>query len=156
MNTEIAARLEHIQSLAEVAKTALPLGMNAISISADGIPVIARPPQPARLKFAIEGLLWHVAVSPEEDGDCICQVWTEVGHVPYTAQAPDKRRDIMAILRGTQGLTRARFVVGESQKILVLSETRVEGHVTADALVYEVVMLLQEARPFLRLFSHYL
>lgn len=156
MSVPLAARLEAIRSLAEVAQGALPLGLNAIFTTPDGVLGIARPPRPSRLRFAVAGLPFHVAVSPQDDDSSVCQIWADVGHIPYTAQSPEKRRNLLALLRGMEDLKRARFVVQEGYKILLFSETRIEGHVTPEDLAYETVQLMQEAHPFLRLLSRYL
>lgn len=153
MSVPAATRLDALRALAQVAEGALPLGLGAVTLNADGVPCI-RPPQPTKLTFMAEGLPFHAAVSPDGDG-AVCQIWAEVGHIPYTAQAPERRRQILAILRGIPPLPRARFVV-EGQKILLACESRYGGPVGAEDLMYEVVLLLQEARPFLEMLGEWL
>lgn len=153
MSVPLAARLEAIQSLAEVARNALPLGMNAVFMTPEGVLGIARPPRPSKLTFVAEGLPFHAAVSPDGEDGAICQIWAEVGHIPYTVQSPDRRRRILSILRGIRGLSRARFVVQDGQKILLVGESRIAGQVTPEDLILETVLLIQEARPFLRLLA---
>ncbi len=152
LDTELAVKLEAIQSLAAVALSALPLGVNAIFKGADGLLAISKPPRPSRLKFFAEELSFSLAVSPEGE-DSVCQIWAEIGHVPYTVESVDRRNSVLAVLRATQGLTRARFVVENGQKILLIADSRIAGTVTPERLVYEVVQLLQEARPYLRLLA---
>ena len=154
MSVPTAARLDALRSLAQVAAGALPLGLNAVTLTADGVPCIARPPQPTKLNFVADGLPFHAAVSPDGDGT-VCQIWAEVGHIPYTAQAPERRRRLLAILRGMPKLERARFVVQE-QKILLVAETRHDGAVSAEDLIHETGLLIQEARPFLRMLGEWL
>lgn len=153
MTVPAAARLDTLRALAQVAEGALPLGLNAVTMTADGVPSI-RPPQPVKLNFFADGLPFHAAVSPEGDG-AICQIWAEVGHIPYTAQAPERRRKLLAALRAMPKLERARFVV-QDQKILLASETRHAGPVAAEDLMYEAVALIQEGRPFLRILGEWL
>ena len=154
-DTPLAMKLEAIQSLAEVAQTALPLGMNAISVGPDGLLAISRPPRPTRLKFFLEELDFNVAVSPDGDGS-ICQIWAECGFVPYTVQSPERRQSVLAVLRASQGQSRARFAVENGQKILLIGESRISGAVTPEALIYETVVLVQEARPYLRLLAEFM
>ena len=160
MSVPLSARLDAIPSLAEVAAASLPLGVNAVFTTPEGVLGIARPPRPSRLNFIADGLPFHAAVSPQTGPDgregATCQIWAEVGHIPYSAQSPERRRRLLEVLRAVQatpGLRRARFLVQEGQKILLFSETRVDGHVTPEDLIYETVMLIQEARPFLRLLA---
>lgn len=153
MTVPAAARLDALRVLAQVPEGALPLGLNAISMSADGLPSI-HPPRPTNLNFFADGLPFHAAVSPEGDGS-VCQIWAEVGHIPFTAQAPERRRLLLAALRAMPKLEGARFVV-QDQKILLASETRLPAKVTAEDLIYETVALIQEARPFLRILGEWL
>lgn len=155
MSTPLAARLDALQSLAEVAQAALPLGMNSIVMTADGVLGVSRPPRPARLHFIVDELPFSVAVSPEGDAGAVCQIYAEVGHIPFSAQAPERRRRILDILRGVQArpLPTARFVVQQGQKILLFSETRLSGHVTPEHLAWQTAVMMQEARPFLRMLA---
>jgi hypothetical protein len=149
-DSSMTLNLEAIRSLAEVALTALPLGVNAIFVGSDGILAVSRPPRPSRLKFFVDGLHFNVAVSPDA-GASVCQVWTEIGFVPYTVESPERRRRVLEILSAARGLPRARFAVENGQKILLVADSRSEGPVTAEQLIYETVLLIQEARPYLRL-----
>lgn len=157
MSVPVANRLETLRSLAEVSACALPLGLNAVTTTPEGLLAIATPPQPSRLTFIADGMPFHAAVSPDEDG-AVCQVWAEVGHIPYTVQAPERRRKLLAVLRGIQAmpLKRARFVVQDGQKILLAGQTRLSGRVAAEDLIHQTVLLLHEARPFLRLLAEHL
>ncbi len=148
-------KLDAIQSLAEVARTALPLGVNAIFVDEDGILAVSRPPRPSKLKFFAEELYFNVAVSADADGS-LCQIWADVGFVPYTVESPERRSRVTAILRAAQGLPRARFAVENGQKILLVADFHHAGSVTAEQLIYQVVLLIQEARPYLRLLAEHM
>ena len=152
VDTDLAVKLEAIQSLAEVAEGALPLGVNAIFKDADGLLAISRPPRPSRLKFFAEELAFNVAVSPE-GGETVCQIWAEVAYIPYTVESADRRRNALAVLRAAEGLPRARFVVEGGQKILLVADIHIDGPVTPERLIYEAVLLIQEARPYLRILA---
>ena len=150
VDTDLAVKLDAIQSLAEVARTALPLGLNAIFKDSDGLLAISRPPRPSRLRFFADEMSFNVAVSPEREAT-VCQIWAEVAYIPYTVESADRRRNALAVLRGAEGLPRARFVVEDGQKILLVADIRLSGAVTPERLICEIVLLIQEARPFLRL-----
>ena len=152
VNTDLAVKLEAIQSLAEVARTALPLGLNAIFKGPDGLLAISRPPRPSRLKFFAEEMSFNVAVSPEDEGS-VCQIWAEVAYIPYTVESAERRRRVLSVIRAAEGLQRARFVVEDGQKILLVTDCRIVGTVTPERLIYEAVLLIQEARPYLRLLA---
>ncbi|CAO3407313.1 hypothetical protein [Azospirillum largimobile] len=151
--------LKTIQSLAEVPDGALPISPGSIEMTPEGVLGIARPPRPCRLTFMADGLPFNVAVrheSEEEGGGSICQIWADLGHVPYTAQAPERRRALLAVLRGIEGLPHVRFIVQGGQKIILFSEIRLEHHASPEDLFHQTTLVLQEARPFLRLLGEYL
>lgn len=150
-----AARLQAMPSLAEVSQTALPFNPETFVMTPEGVLGIAKPPRPARLHFVAEGLPFNIAVS--FDGErSRSQLWAEVGHIPYTAQSPDRRRQLLSILRSIQGLKHVTFLVQEGQKILLFSESQVDGQATPEDLIHQTVLAVQEARPFLRLLAPYL
>ncbi|CAO3401064.1 hypothetical protein [Azospirillum palustre] len=151
--------LKTIQSLAEVPDGALPINPGSIEMTPEGVLGIARPPRPCKLTFMADGLPFNVAVrheEPEDGGGSICQIWADVGHVPYTAQAPERRRALLAVLRGIEGLPHVRFIVQGGQKIILFSEIRLEHHASPEDLFHQTILVLQEARPFLRLLGEYL
>lgn len=142
-------------SLAEVAQTALPFSPDSFFMTPEGVLGIAKPPRPARLHFMAEGLPFSIAVG--FDGETSrSQVWAEVGHIPYTAQSPERRRQLLAVLRGIEGLAHVTFVVQEGQKILLFSEKTFDGQPSPEDLIHQTVLAVQEARPFLRLLAPYL
>lgn len=156
--------LKTIQSLAEVPDGALPINPGSIEVTPEGVLGIAKPPRPCKLTFMADGLPFNVAVRhegpeegrPEDGGGSICQIWADVGHVPYTAQAPERRRALLAVLRGIEGLPHVRFIVQGGQKIILFSEIRLEHHASPEDLFHQTTLVLQEARPFLRLLGEYL
>ncbi|MCG5244012.1 hypothetical protein MCW82_30000 [Azospirillum doebereinerae] len=147
--------LKTIQSLAEVPDGALPITPGSIVMTPEGVLGIAKPPKPCKLNFMADGLPFNVAVRHEGEGS-VCQIWADVGHVPYTAQAPERRRTLLALLRGIEGLKNVKFIVQEGQKIILFSETTFEHHAAPEDLFHQTVLVLQEARPFLRLLGPYL
>lgn len=153
-----AARLDAIHALAEAARTAIPIGINSIVIDADGVPCISRAPQSASLRFVLDGLIFHVAISPDDPtaGSCDCQIWSEAGIMPFTAQSPEKRQPLLAILRNSEGLPHVRFVLDATQRILLFSSCRLQVPVMPDDLIYHLVRMIQEARPYLRLLAQFL
>jgi hypothetical protein len=154
--TVASTKLEAISSLANVNVDSLPLGVNAIDINADGVPSIAEPPRPSRLRYVVHGLPFYAAVSPTEDDGATCQVWAEVGVLPYTVQSPAKRGAILAVLQSTRTLPTAKLLVQGGQKIILFSESRKSERFTPEDIIFQTVTVLQEARPFLAILAEYL
>ncbi|PWC33753.1 hypothetical protein [Azospirillum sp. TSO35-2] len=147
--------LNTIQSLAVVPDGALPITPDSIVMTPEGVLGIAKPPKPCKLTFMADGLPFNIAVRHEGDGS-VCQIWADLGHVPYTAQAPERRRALLAVLRGIEGLPNVRFIVQGGQKIILFSEITLEHHASPEDLFHQTILVLQEARPFLRLLAEYL
>lgn len=147
--------LQTIQSLAEVPDGALPIATDAIVMTPEGVLGIARPPKPCKLTFFADGLPFNVAVRHEGEGS-VCQIFADLGHVPYTAQAPEKRRALLGVLQGIQGLKHVKFIVQGGQKILLFSEIHLEHHASPEDLFHQTLLVIQEARPFMRLLGPYL
>lgn len=149
------------QALGTVAKIAremeagLPLGPGAVTMSDDGDVRVVREPVASRHHFFLDGLLFRVSLTPD-GGKTLFQIWAEVGYMPYTIESPEKRAKLTSILRAAAMLKQARFVVDEKQKILVLGQREVPGTLTLNDLMYETVLFVQEARPYLRVFGQYL
>jgi len=151
----LSTRLEAIGSLAKVDLDLMPLGINAIETNDDGVPVLATPPRPSKLRFVVGGLPFHAAVSPNGEG-AICQVWADVGNLPFTAQSPTKRAAMLAVLQSATTLPFARFAVEAGQRIILFSEDRTDGPATPEDIIHQTVRLMGEAKPFLQLLGEYL
>ncbi|MCW2244542.1 hypothetical protein M2352_000133 [Azospirillum fermentarium] len=179
MSVPTTARLDRLHTLAQVAASGRPVAMNALYMTPEGVLAVASPPRPSKLNFVVDGLMFHASIAPapiapapiapapialanKDDGSgdpgSVGQIWAEVGMIPFTAQSPHTRRTLINLLRSIQsmGLPRARFVVEGQHKILLFCECRTEQPMNADDLIYEIVLLVQEARPFLRLLAEYL
>lgn len=141
--------------LAEVPPTALPFSPDQFFTTPEGVLAIAKPPRPTKLRYMADGLPFSVAVSTD-GGQSVSQIWAEVGHIPYTAQSPERRHQLLSILRSITGLAHTRFVTQGGQKILLFSELRHDHPPAPEDLIHQTVLTLQEGRPFLRLLAPYL
>jgi len=150
-----STRLEAIGSLAKVDLDRMPLGINAVETNEDGIPSLATPPKPSKLRFIVGGLPFNAAVSPNGDG-AICQVWADVGNLPFTVQSPAKRAAMLAVLQSAAALPFARFAVEAGQRIILFCEDRTEGPATPEDIIHQTVKLMGEAKPFLQLLGEFL
>lgn len=155
MTMSLASRLDAMHTLAEISQNGLSIGINSIFMTEDGVLGIANPPRSSLHRFTIDGMQFHVSLVPEDTGTR-CQITAEIGHVPYTAESTDRRNVVLTILRATQRLRHARFIVENGQKIHVMTNTYVSGHMTPDALMYETILFVHESRPYLRLLSQYI
>ncbi|EWY37127.1 hypothetical protein N825_21300 [Skermanella stibiiresistens SB22] len=148
-----------MQAIAEVSQAALPLRLGTVHVNSDGLLGIAAAPSPSNQRFVLDDLMFHISTTPlgaEFGFGTRFRIWAEIGWVPYTAQSPRARRDVLAILRASRHLERSCFVIDEGQKILVIGESRVDEHIDVTGLVQETLMFLQEVRPYLRILADHL
>jgi len=158
----LSVRLQQLQSLAAVARSNLPLGLNTIYQTDDGVLAIPEAEHPSRVRFFVQGLPFNLALSPKpagaaegEDGT-VCQIWAEIGFVPYTVQSPERRRAVLTILRHAEALVHARFVIDGRQKILLTSEQRSPDGLSPDDVIHQAVLMILQGRPYLDLLAEYL
>jgi hypothetical protein len=111
----------------------------------------ARTTKPAapmeRFRFTLEGL--HFEAAPQPDGQL--GVETTLGYLPFNADATEKRRRLLAILKDTQDLSIAHFEIDKTSRITVRGVFPLEPNDTAETMFYPVTRFLQEALPFIRL-----
>ena len=148
--------LQTVAKLARAAEKGLPIGLGAVRMDEEAGEVsVSRPTEASRHHFFLEGLMFHVSLTPEGE-DTLFRIWADVGYMPYSIQSPEKRVKLSRILRAAAHLKNARFAIDEQQKIVVLGQTHVDGHLTLPDLMYEILQFFQEARPYLKLVGKYL
>ena len=144
--------LETVARLARQVENGLPLGRGALGMDDAGDVTVTLPTDASHHHFFLDGLLFNVSFTPSGE-ETIFQIWAEVGYMPYSIESPQKRARLQAVLRATAGLTQARFVVDDKQKIIVLGKHHVQGHLTLTDLMHGIIQFIQEARPYLRVFG---
>lgn len=147
--------LEQVAKLAREVESGLPVGPGVISFGDDGDVAVKRPAPAFRHHFFLDGLLFRVSITPGHD-TTLFQIWAEVGYMPYSIEGPEKRHALGHILRAASRLQHARFLIDDSQKILVLGQRELPGSLTLTDLMYETVDFVREARPYLRVLGQYL
>lgn len=154
MNVEPAAPAPRLRSLAEVAES-LPAAVGGIQVSADGGVDVSEPAADLVLRFAADGLVYTLQLVPGDRGRRVI-LSADLGFVPYTVQAPEKRRAMLLILRATLSLPTVRFHLDHGQRVYLTAEAVIEGRATVPRLFLVVTRLLAEARPFARLLAQHL
>lgn len=148
----LSQALETVARMAHEVERGLPIAPGTLRMDDDGILTVNRESVSSRHHFFLDGLMFHASLTPRED-HTVFQIWAEIGYMPYSIESPQKRARLMTVLRATGWLERAKFIVDEKQKILVLGQVEVEGTMTLADLMYETIQFLQEARPYLRVFG---
>lgn len=147
--------LQTVAKLARAAEKGLPIARGSVRMDEAGDVSVTSPTEMSEHHFFLDGLMFHVSLTPEGD-QTLFRIWADVGYLPFSIESPEKRFRLSRILRASAGLEKARFITDNNQKIIVLGQARVAGHLTLPDLIYETLQFLQEARPYLKVFGQYL
>ena len=154
MGKVLASKLRTISALAE-SRSTLPLGLKSLEVTEDGVLALPAELPASQHQFVVDGVRFNVMLEPAGD-QVNAQFWAEVGHIPYTAQNPRQRADVLQILRAGRSLQGARFVIDRSNRVAVVAEAAIPGSVTPESLLVETVAVLHRIRPYLSLLGDYL
>lgn len=149
------AHAKPIRSLAAMAGSGTLLQPGSPVAEVTDAAARAAMPDPHEYRFALEGLSFAVTITLLEEGFHF-RIMAPLGPVPFSAQNPAARVAVLTILKACRSLDRARFVVGPSQMMWVLTEAELSESATPEAVIHETVLFLQEALPYLRLLGRHL
>lgn len=146
---------EPLRRLASMTSGNLRLALNSVHIGSSGDLEIEIPPRPSEWRFRYAGLVYTVALDPGEESSSV-QVKARVGTLPYSAESAESRRVGLAILRHARTLSAARFVVDRHQSVWMTGNAVVQDTLTPETVMVEILRVIQEGRPYLRLFQEVL
>lgn len=144
-----------LRSLVAVADSAAPVPVGGVAVAPDGHIGIIEPPGDLNLGFSADGIPYRLTLASTPGGR-LCRITADIGFVPYSAQGRNRRQAILLALDAAKTLPTVRFHLTHGQAIRVEAETMITERVTSSRLFLEVMRLLQEARPFVRLIGEYL
>lgn len=145
--------LRALAAVSDAADASLPV-RGRVRVEADGSLGVGAMPPRSVIRFSAEGLDFVMELTSGDD-QVGCRLAADIGFLPFTVQAPERRRAGLLILRSAQTLPRARFRLVHGQKVVLESNSTLKGRVTAAALFTEALRTIQEARPFLRLLGEF-
>ncbi|MEQ8968109.1 MAG: hypothetical protein RID91_19990 [Azospirillaceae bacterium] len=108
---------------------------------------------PLRYGFTVEGQRFAATATPIEPGFRLALA-AELGIVPFTAEDPDIRARVLAIVAALEARDggRLRVALGPGQRLLAAGEWQVDAVMTPSALIAEAALTVIPFRPYLRLF----
>lgn len=109
----------------------------------------------SQCRFRHDGLSYLVALEPEDAATAIT-IRARVGQVPYTAESASARLAVLTALRHARGLPVARFGIDQGQAIWLTSASVVDGPLAPETVMVELLRLIGEARPYLRILREFL
>jgi hypothetical protein len=83
-------------------------------------------------------------------------IWAVLGYMPYSAESPERRRMLIAILNATQHLENVKIGVDSEHKIVAILSCR-SAEIQSPAFIFpSLILFLQEAVPYIKLIGEYL
>lgn len=140
---------------AEVARGALPFGLGRLRLAPDGTFTISAPPAPSIIRFVADEIPVTVDILPY-DGEVQCHLHCPIGHVPFSAQSASRRSAVLVVLAAARSLRRCRLGVENGQAIVLRASWSMKGPLPHASLFLEIIHVLKEVRPFLRILAPHL
>ncbi len=131
------------------------LSVSNIKLTDEGYLAIFKEPPPSQFHFVYKGIPFYGTVMGDEAGHEL-SLWGELGYIPFSAQSPRLRQNVLEIMRAARNLPHARMVQEPGQKILILWQSSIPNPLTPEAMVTEIVRFILESRAFVQLLGDYL
>lgn len=131
---------------AEHQPTAQTPAETGLILPADSFPVRL----PLHFRFSCFGVPFEAHAQRGADGTEVA-VHGEVGPLPFSAESVQARQNITAILQSADVGSRARFVVGDGQAIMVEGRASLGAMPSPETIVATVATMLYPLKPYIEL-----
>ena len=129
-------------------------GLGLRSVSVDGSGRLKRMSETGILGFTFEYLGFTFAVRAEtSDTSGRLRVHADLGHLPYTAEAPFERANVWAIVSAAARALGGRLQLARTQQILLIEDFYFDEPLTPILLLASTTRLLLEVKPYLELLA---
>lgn len=147
--------LDYQSAVERFAQGNRPLSVSNIKLTDEGHLAIFKEPPPSQFHFVYKGIPFYGTVLGDEGGHEL-SLWGELGYIPFSAQSPSLRRNVLEIMRAARRMPNASMVQEPGQKILVLWQSSLGDPLTPESMVTEIVRFILECRAFVQLLGDYL
>ena len=144
-----AEKTKALVDSATTPSTAMPLG--AMGLDSDG--QLVRKNNDGLIKFTFNYMGYQFAVRAVEPGHTRMRIHAVLGHLPYTAEAPDLRGNMRAVVHEAGRVLGGRISITQEQRILFLDEFNFDETLTPRSLLTKTVTFLLSAKPYLELLA---
>lgn len=128
----------------------LPIDIPSVEISTDGTPKARDPESQFAFTFVSFGIRFEATVECENES-LFLRVVGNLGPVPYRAEAPVLRREILTVIRANAEHDVPIFLINALHQLLIRVAVPVKPPLTASTLISAAVQALVIARPYLEL-----
>jgi hypothetical protein len=129
-----------------------PLSLGQVTMNAEGVLEMRQAPPLQQAQFR-----WHdVPVSvrlhkPEGSDDTICDIVADLGPVPFSAQNPELRALLLAVMRGFRPPIDSRVLLGPRQHLWMTQQTHIHLPLNPASVLAEVAVFLKRMGPVIAL-----
>lgn len=148
-------KLDYQSAVERFAQGEGSLSVSNIKLTDEGYLAIFKEPPASQFHFVYKGIPFYGTVIGDEAGHEL-SLWGELGYIPFSAQSPRLRQNVLEIMRAARKLPHARMVQEPGQKILILWQNSLPNPLTPEAMVTEIVRFILESRAFVQLLGDYL
>jgi hypothetical protein len=130
--------------------SAMPLG----AMGLDDAGQLVRKNDDGLVEFTFSYMGYQFAARAEvEPGHTRLRIHAVLGHLPYTAEAPDLRDNMRAVVHEAGRALGGRIVITREQRILFFDEFNFNETLTPRSLLTKTVAFLLSAKPYLELLA---
>jgi hypothetical protein len=140
---------------AQIARQALPIEINSVSISSEGIIETRAEDSPVTFRFKFLDYDFSGQAIDTPDGARLT-IGADLLPLPYSIESCERRQRALALLRATRHLPHTRLMTGPNMSMRAVGDILVERPLTSGRLIGAITVLLMELMPYLALVTEFL
>ena len=132
-----------ILDLLTVLETNQSLSLGQVSLNTDGVLELRAAPPLQQAQFVWHGVPVRVNLHPlAEENQYTCDIVADLGPLPFSAQNPELRQVLIALMRGFHAPPECRLMLGPRQVIWAMQQTHMTLPLAPASVLAEVVVFL--------------
>lgn len=132
-----------------LARQPLPIELKTITVEENGR-LVRRPAAEMHFTFAVDGIGFSARCMSQGDHSHV-EVIGPIGTRPYSAENPQGRLDLTAIVEASHSLRYGRFLVDEQQRVQFVGACKADLPLTGTTILTAVAQILTEVQPWIEL-----
>lgn len=129
-----------------------PLSLGQVAVNKDGVLELREAPTIQKSQFNWLGTPVHVSISqPDGESYDVCDIIADLGPLPFSAQNPELRGLLIAVMRGFKCPKDCRIMLGARGHIWLCQQTILSLPLTPAAVLGEIAVFLHGMTPIIRL-----
>ncbi|HWA41599.1 MAG TPA: hypothetical protein VHA10_00190 [Hypericibacter adhaerens] len=141
---------------AQIANQTLPIEVNSVSVSPNGMIEMRAEDSPVAFRFSFLGHEFSGQAYGAKKGDARLTIASDLLPLPYSIESRQRRQHALTLLQATRQLPHTRLVTGPNMSVRAVGELPIERPLTAGRLIGAIAVLLLELMPYLALVQEFL